>query len=349
MIPLDKYRPVSKLRVKEHLITRAKFPAIDAHNHLAPSPPGRTWGRSITPEQLIERMDKYNIKMIVDLDGRVGPDGEGQLDMMNKFPDKFLTFVRIDFSKLEEPDFEQQVNDRIDHYVKRGAGGVKFLKELGLVVKDSTGKYIKPCDPRLNCIWQAAARHDIPVLIHIGDPLAFFDPIDEFNERYEELIQHPNWSFHDPKFYRFEELLESGKTMMRNHPNTRFIIPHVGCFAEDLAAVGQMLEEFPNMYIDTAERIAELGRQPYTAREFMIKYQDRILFGTDLVPNDSNIIPNWRIFETYDEYFHYNNWDEHHQGRWMIYGLGLPDEVLKKLYYENACKVIPKLAKYYYN
>ena len=344
MIPLDKFRPVSKLRVKENIITKAKFPVIDAHNHLAP---GSHLSESLTAEELIKKMEKYNISMIVDLDGTIGPSGEKQLEMSEKYPDKFVTFARIDFSKLEEPDFAEQVNKRVDYYVSRGAGGIKFLKELGLVVKDSTGKYIKPCDPRLNCIWEAAARHDIPVLIHIGDPLAFFDPINEFNERYEELVHHPNWSFADPEFYSFEELIESGKTLMRNNPNTRFIIPHVGCFAEDLAAVGTMLDELPNMYIDTAERIAELGRQPYTAREFLIKYQDRVLYGTDLTPNDGNVIPNYRFFETFDEYFHYNDWDEHHQGRWMIYGVGLPDEVLRKIYYKNALKVIPRLAKFY--
>jgi len=344
MIPLDKFRPVSQLRVPEHIITKAKYPVIDAHNHLSPN---NHVGVTTTAEDLLAKMEEFNIRMIVDLDGKLGPDGERQLEMMEKYPDKFLTFVRVDFSKLEEPDFADQINKRVDEYVRRGAGGIKFLKELGLNVQDSTGKYVKPCDPRLKCIWEAAERHDIPVLIHIGDPMAFFDPIDEFNERYEELIHHPSWSFADPKFYRFDELVESGKTLLRNNPNTRFIIPHIGGIAEDLARVGEMLDEFPNMYIDTSERIAELGRQPYSARKFIIKYQDRIIYGTDLVPNAGNVIPNYRFFETYDEYFHYNNWDEHHQGRWMIYGIGLPDEVLRKLYFENALKVIPKLAKYY--
>jgi len=344
MIPLDKFRPVSQLRVPEHIITKAKYPVIDAHNHLSPN---NHVGVTTTAEDLLAKMEEFNIRMIVDLDGKLGPAGERQLEMMEKYPDKFLTFVRVDFSKLEEPDFADQINKRVDEYVRRGAGGIKFLKELGLNVQDSTGKYVKPCDPRLKCIWEAAERHDIPVLIHIGDPMAFFDPIDEFNERYEELIHHPSWSFADPKFYRFDELVESGKTLLRNNPNTRFIIPHIGGIAEDLARVSEMLDEFPNMYIDTSERIAELGRQPYSARKFIIKYQDRIIYGTDLVPNAGNVIPNYRFFETYDEYFHYNNWDEHHQGRWMIYGIGLPDEVLRKLYFENALKVIPKLAKYY--
>ena len=345
MIPLDKFRPVSKLCVPEHIITKAKYPVIDAHNHLAPN---NHVGVTTTAEELIAKMEEFNIRMIVDLDGKLGEAGERQLQMSEAHPDKFVTFVRVDFGALEEPDFAQQINKRIDEYVRRGAGGIKFLKELGLNVKDSSGKYIKPCDPRLKPIWEAAAKHDIPVLIHIGDPMAFFDPIDETNERYEELIVHPSWSFADPQFYRFDELVESGMNLLRNNPDTRFIIPHVGGIAEDLARVGKMLDEFPNMYVDTAERIAELGRQPYTARDFLIKYQDRVIYGTDLVPNSGNVIPNYRFFETFDEYFHYNNWDEHHQGRWMIYGVGLPDEVLRKIYFENACKVIPRLKQFYY-
>jgi predicted TIM-barrel fold metal-dependent hydrolase len=345
MIPLNKYRPVSKLRVPQNIITKAKFPVIDAHNHLAPN---NHVGVTTTVEELLAKMEEFNIRMIVDLDGKLGEEGERQLRMSEAYPHKFVTFVRVDFSKLEEPDFASQINKRINEYVRRGAGGIKFLKELGLNVKDSFGKYIKPCDPRLTPIWEAAAKHNIPVLIHIGDPMAFFDPIDETNERYEELIAHPDWSFADPRFYRFNELIESGMNLLRKNPQTRFIIPHVGGVAEDLARVGKMLDEFPNMYIDTAERIAELGRQPYTARDFLIKYQDRVLYGTDLVPNHGNVVPNYRFFETFDEYFHYNDWDEHHQGRWMIYGVGLPDEVLRKIYYENACKVIPRLAQYYY-
>ena len=334
MIPLNKYRPVSKLRVPEHLITKSKFPVIDAHNHLR--------GAKDIPD-LLQKMEEFNIKTIVDLDGVVGEAGEKQLQLSEAYPDKFVTFVRVDFSTLDEPDFAQKINKRVDEYVRRGAGGIKFLKELGLNIKDKAGKYIKPDDPRLKPIWEAAIKHDIPVLIHIGDPLAFFDPIDEYNERYEELIEHPNWSFADPKFYRFEELFESGQNLLRENPNTRFIFPHVGGLAEDLARVGKMLDEFPNLYVDTAERIAELGRQPYTAREFIIKYQDRVIYGTDLIPNHGNIIPNYRFFETFDEYFPYNDWDEHHQGRWNIYGIGLPDDVLRKVYFENACKVIPRV------
>ena len=347
MIPLNKFKPVSKLRVAENIITKPKFPVIDAHNHLSPSMKITT---TPTEEELLANMEEFNIRMVVNLDGNVGPEGEEQLKLSEKYPDKIVTFVKIDVSTLDEPDFKKQVDDRIDEYVRRGAGGIKFLKELGLNVKDSAGKYVKPCDSRLAPIWQAAERHDIPVLIHIGDPMAFFDPIDETNERYEELIKHPEWSFADPKFYRFDELVESGKNLLRNNPGTRFIFPHVGGIAEDLARVGEMLDEFPNLYIDTSARISELGRQPYTARKFIIKYQDRVIYGTDAGIDASNIIPHYRFFETFDEYFPYHNsgWPERNQGRWHIYGIGLPDDVLRKVYFENACKVIPRLGKFYY-
>ena len=176
--------------------------------------------------------------------------------------------------------------------------------------------------------------------------MAFFDPIDKTNERYEELFEHPEWSYASNEFYRFEELLESQQNLLRDNPGTRFIVAHVGSCAEDLKRVGEMLDEYPNMYVDTAERIAELGRQPYTSRKFIIKYQDRILYGSDLIPNEGNITGNYRFFETYDEYFQYNNWDEHNQGRWNIYGIGLPNDVLKKIYFENALKVIPRLQQF---
>jgi len=342
IITLDKFKPVSKLCVKETTITKAKFPVIDVHNHLG-SDFGPNLGTHTSVEDLLEKMEAHNIRAVVSLDGVPGPVGDSQLEMSQKYPDKFVTFLRMDYSNFESPDFADYVNNLVDDYVSRGAGGIKFLKELGLNVKDSSGKYIKPCDPRMTPVWQAAARHDIPVLIHIGDPMAFFDPIDGNNERYEELLAHPNWSFADPEFYRFDELVESGKTLLRNNPNTRFIFPHVGGVAEDLSRVSEMLDEFPNLYVDISARLAELGRQPYTARAFFIKYQDRIMHGTDLPVHPNTVIPYYRFYETYDEYFPYNNFPQENQGRWNIYGICLPDEVLKKIYFENACKVIPKL------
>jgi len=286
--------------------------------------------------------------MIVDLDGSPNGQEEHQLaHFVEPYPNRFTLFVQVDASHIDEPDFAHKVSERIAGYVARGASGIKFHKWLGLRIRDSKDQYIKPDDERLKPIWEAAARWDIPVTIHIGDPPAFFKPVDSANERYEELVEHPDWSFVEPQYYRYEELMESQCNLLKNNPQTRFIIAHVGSSAEDLARVGQMLDKFPNMYVDTAERISELGRQPYTARDFLYKYQDRVLYGTDLFPNDANIMGNCRFFETRDEYFQYNSWDEHNQGRWNIYGVGLPDDILKKIYYENAIRIIPRLKEFY--
>ena len=332
MIPLNEFRPKSCLRVPEHMITRSKFPVIDAHNHL----------KSIQDVgALLDAMERYNIERIVDLDGETNGTDERQLArLVQAHPDKFALFVQIDASRVDEPDFAQYVEARVADFVARGAQGIKFHKSLGLGVKDSTGKMLKPDDTRLTPIWDAAARHNIPVTIHVADPVAFFDPIDRFNERFEELDEHPDWAFTDPKFYRYQELMAAQENFLRNNPDTTFIVAHIGSMPEDLASVGRMLDTFPNMYVDTAERIAELGRQPYSAREFLIQYQDRVLYGTDLHPNDANIRGNYRFFETFDEYFEYNSWDEHQQGRWNIYGVNLPDDALRKIYHDNAMRII---------
>jgi len=207
---------------------------------------------------------------------------------------------------------------------------------LGLKQKDKAGSFIMPDDPRLTAVWDCAARLGVPVLVHIADPVAFFTLTDIYNERVEELIVHPSWSYYNAGTPSFEELLASQERMLKTNPQTNFVVAHIGSNAEDLANVSRMLDAYPNMYVDTAERIHELGRQPYSSREFIIKYPDRVIYGTDLVPNAHNTSYNYRFFETRDEYFPYNRLEEHNQGRWNIYGIYLPDDVLKKVYVENA-------------
>ena len=334
MIPLNEFRPKSCLRVPEHMITRSKFPVIDAHNHLKPV---KDVGA------LLDAMAQFHIERIVDLDGETGGTDELQLTrLVQAHPDKFAVFIQMDASRVDEPDFADYVYNRVADMVAKGARGIKFHKTLGLRVKDSKGVVIKPDDARLRPIWEAAAKHNIPVTIHVADPVAFFDNIDRFNERFEELDEHPDWAFTDPKFYRYHELLAAQHNLLRDNPDTTFIVAHIGSMAEDLQGAGQMLDMYPNMYVDTAERIAELGRQPYSARAFLLKYQERVLYGTDLVPKAHNVTANYRFFETFDEYFPYNDWDEHQQGRWNIYGVGLPDDVLKKIYRDNALRIIFK-------
>jgi predicted TIM-barrel fold metal-dependent hydrolase len=279
-----------------------------------------------------------------------GIPGEG-LDLhikeyVNKYPGYFSVFTRIDYDKVEEPGFGSWVDKHLGSYVGKGVTGIKIPKNLGLKIKMKDGKYLKPDDDRLIPLWEGAAKYNIPVLIHIADPISFFDKvIDGTHERYDELAEHPDWSYGNSDCPRFRELLDCQENMLRKNPNTRFIIAHVCSYVENLREAGRMLDTYPNMYTDTAERIAELGRQPYSARDFLIKYQDRVIYGTDLVPNVTNISGNYRFYETKDEYFPYNSWDEHNQGRWNIYGVYLPDDVLKKIYFENALKVIPGIKK----
>ncbi len=338
MIPLDQFRPVTRLEVPQRQRLRPKFPVIDAHSHLT---------RTKDVAKVLEDMDRYGIRMIVDMDGFWDERMDYQLKhYVEPHPDRFTIFGRVNLSNIDEPDFEKKARRRVLECVERGATGLKFSKSLGVKLTDKNGVYLTPDDPRLQVIWATAAECDLPVTIHIADPPSFFDKvIDGTHERYEELAGHPHWSYGNRPCPRFPQLMEAQERLLEANPDTRFIVAHVGSHAENLAEVSRMLDRYPNMFVDTAERISELGRQPYTARDFLLKYQDRVVYGTDLLPTPSNISGNYRFFETKDEYFPYNSLDEHNQGRWNIYGVYLPDDVLEKIYYKNALRLIPRLAK----
>ena len=332
MMELTKYRPKSQLRLPETRLSRPKMPVIDAHNHLS-------WYHG-SVEELIGRMDAFGIAHIVSLDGEYGTFDAHMQRYVAAYPDRFSVLCQVDMGQIDDPDFGRNMAKYIDECVQKGARGLKFHKTmLGLSAKDASGAYVMPDDDRLKPVWEAAAKNDVPALIHIADPLAFFEPIDETNERAFELGEHPDWSYYNVGTPGFDELMEAQDRLLSANPDTTFVIAHVGSQAENLAAVGALLDAHPNVYTDTAERIAELGRQPYTAREFLIKYADRVLYGTDLIPNAHNTSYNYRFFETRDEYFPYNSWDEHNQGCWNIYGVFLPDDVLQKIYVDNAAKV----------
>jgi predicted TIM-barrel fold metal-dependent hydrolase len=225
--------------------------------------------------------------------------------------------------------------------VKAGARGLKIWKDFGLRVKDSSGKLIPVDSPRLDPVWARAGELGVPVLIHVGDPVAFFQPLDESNERWDELQRSPEWSCCGPEFPPLENLLQALETVIARHPCTTFIGAHVGCYAENLAFVGGMLDRLPNYYVDMGARVAELGRQPHTARRFFLRYADRILFGTDNVPDPESYRIYYRFLETNDDYFPY--WhpkDRPWQGQWYIHGLGLPDAVLERVYYRNAQRLL---------
>ncbi len=250
---------------------------------------------------------------------------------------KEIVFTQFDWSKINDPHFSQLMVNQVDDSVARGARGLKVLKELGLGVRDASGKLITIDDPRLDPVWEECGRLGIPVFIHVADPEAFFHPIDASNERYEELIEHPDWSFYGPKFPSMKELLAQRDRMFAKHPNTQFVALHFGSWPENLDFVEQTLQRFPNVMIETGAREGELGRQPRRTREIFMKYSDRVMLGTDEGASDAMYWNYFRWFETDDEYFPYAQYPA--QGRWMIYGLGLPDDVLEKVYHKNAERV----------
>jgi predicted TIM-barrel fold metal-dependent hydrolase len=336
------YRPVSKLVVPQTMVERPSFPVVDAHNHLG-GEFGNGWEQRPV-EELLEVMDRAGVEMLVDLDGGWGEDLLNKhLDhFKNKAPQRFQVFGGVDWSKWTEHGdrFGEWAAKQLDLQIRRGAQGLKVWKILGLQVKDQRGTLASINDPRLEPIWAKAAELRVPVLIHIADPVAFFDPIDASNERYEELHHHMDWSFCGSQFPSFDTLMEQFEDLILRHPDTTFIGAHVGCYSENLSWVGNLLDRCPNLYLDIAARISELGRQPYTSRRFFIRYQDRILFGTDIAPDPDWYRIYYRFLETEDEYFNYGAEEVPGQGRWYIYGIHLPADVLEKVYQLNARKVL---------
>jgi predicted TIM-barrel fold metal-dependent hydrolase len=339
---LENYRPKSKLVTKNTPVNIPRFPVIDAHNHLA-EPFGGGWDKK-SLSQLLDLLDEANVTRYVDLDGGWGEEIlYRHLDYFKaKAAERFMVFGGVDWSQWERlgGGFPEWAAKRIKVQQEAGAQGVKIWKPFGLSVKDPQGKLVKVDDSRLSPVWETAGELKLPVLIHVADPVAFFDPINETNERWEELGNHPDWAFTSPPYPPFMEILNGLKEMVIHHPSTIFIGAHVGCYAENLAWVGNMLDQCPNFYVDISGRIGELGRQPFTSRKFFIDHQDRILFGSDMGPDLDSYRVYYRFLETDDEYFNYGTTEIPSQGRWNVYGLNLPDEVLKKIYYTNARRVL---------
>ncbi len=338
-IYLNEYRPVSELKTEAHNVTYPKFPVIDIHAHFG-SCGSDDYENSYDMLEVVQNMKKYGLVNTVNLDGFYGDELDRMLKKTHPFEAFMLTFGNVDYHRLDDPDFEDYVIKTLYEQKNKGMKGLKCFKEIGLGLKDREGKYVSPDDTRLKIIWETAAELELPVLFHIADPVAFFKPIDCYNERYEELKDHPDWSFCSPEFFSFQELMQAQENLLRNNPNTTFIIAHGGSYSEDLGYVASCLDRFPNMYIDIAARISEFGRQPYTSRRFFEKYQDRILFGTDALPMWNDYPYYYRFLETWDEYFDYCGEEIPSQGRWKIYGIGLEDEILKKVYYKNADKLL---------
>lgn len=340
-LPLSDYSPQTELVVKRHRIKKPGFPVIDIHAHFGRLLLGDGYEKLYDTAAAVERLRSRGVRHIVNLDGFSGGELDRMLDKIGPYGDFISTFGNVDISRLDDADFEGYVVRTLEESKKKGIKGLKFWKNISLSLKDKKGRYIPIDDRRLDVIWHTAAELKLPVLIHIADPVAFFKPIDRFNERYEELSAHPDWSFFSPEFYTFEQLLEMQDRLLENNPRTTFIIAHVGSYAENLESVGRRLSRYPNMYVDIADRIAELGRQPYTAGDFFNRHCDRILFGTDSTPlYCDNYEVYYRFLETRDEYFDYSTDPLPRQGRWKIYGLALDKEVLEKIYSRNAAGLL---------
>jgi predicted TIM-barrel fold metal-dependent hydrolase len=342
---INDYVPKSKLVVRKTQILKPRFPVFDAHNHLGEDF-GGGWIKRPAGE-LLEALDAAGVYKFVDLDGGWGEDIlQAHLDKLKQAaPQRFYVFGGVNWSSWDElgSSFPETAAKRLRVQAGWGAEGLKIWKPFGLSVKDGDGKRVAVDDARLDPIWQTAAEMHLPVLIHVADPVAFFDPLDQFNERWEELNAHPDWQFPSPPYPPFLQILEELAGLVRLHPQTTFIAAHVGCYAENLAWVGNLLDECPNLSVDIAARISELGRQPYTTRRFFLKYADRIVFGTDTGPRLDYYQTYYRFLETDDEYFEYTPDQEiPSQGRWNIYGLQLPDDVLEKVYSKNAETVFSK-------
>ena len=339
---LSEFKPVSQCVTKETQISKAKFKVIDIHEHMGKLVLGENYQDQYDLIQYEQELKRLNVRHVVNLDGVWGHEFIQMMKHTEDLKHMISTFVWIDVSKIDEPDFSEQVKTHLTEAYAKGARGIKMWKVISLNQKDKAGNYIRTDDDRLQVVYETAAELNIPILIHIADPVAFFLPIDEVNERYEELGANPDWAFGKPDQYSFHELMEMQDNMIRKNPKTNFIVAHFGSYAENLDHVAQRLDQFPNMYIDIAARIAELGRVPYSSREFFLKYSNRILYGTDCTPTNLKAHHKYfRFLETFDEYFEYQEeGEEPGQGRWRIYGIGLPDEVLKDVYYRNACKLL---------
>jgi len=333
------FQPRSELVVPEHVVPRAKYPAIDAHNHLPVDDPRM---QSADIAQLVREMDLLNVQAIVNLSGGTGETLQRNLDGLDRaYPGRFITFCNVDWTGVGAPGWIAGAVADLRADIATGAKGLKIFKNLGLTVRDTDGRLVMPDDPRLSDLWDTAAELGVPVLIHSADPVAFFRPLDRTNERWDELHRHPDWHFYGPEFPAFEELIASLYRLIEAHPGTTFITAHVGCYPENLGFVSRMLDRYPNMYTDISARIAELGRAPYSARAWFRKYADRILFGTDETPRIPMYQTHFRFLETADEYFEYSPGAAiPPQGRWRIYGVYLPDEVLKKVYHDNAAMLL---------
>jgi predicted TIM-barrel fold metal-dependent hydrolase len=331
------YKPRSTLVVPQHPVPRAKYPVIDIHSH-QPAPIGNAQF-----DQIVSSMNALNLQVLVNVSGASGEDLVKAMAALrsSKHRDRMVQFTNISFQNVG-PGWAERAVAQLEADAKAGAAGIgEINKGFGLNFRKADGSRLKLDDPDLDPVWQAAARLNLPVLIHTADPQEFFQPIDLQNERWLELALYPNRRFPSPPFPSFNEVMAERDRLFKRHPKTTFIAAHMGWHANDLARLGKMFDEMPNVYGEVGAVLYDIGRQPRMAHDFFVKYQDRILFGKDSYQPDE--FPYfWRVFETADEYFDY--YRDYH-AFWKLYGIGLPDGVLRKLYYQNALKLVPSIPR----
>lgn len=336
------YDPTPELVVDEHTVDRSKFPNVDVHCH---------WSIEEDPKAMLEAMDRRNIYAAVDLSGGYGDELDAMVDrFVRASPERLIVFLNLPFNDIDREGFADWAVAEIERAHEMGVKGLKVFKSLGVYHRDSSGELVKIDDRRLDPIWAKCGELGMPVLIHTADPVAFWRPTDEKNERWMQLTRRPTWSFYGTDVPPRDELIAARDRVLERHRETTFIGAHVANNAEDLKRVAADLEKHSNLVLDISGRVAELGRQPYSTRAFILKYPDRVLFGTDRFPGRTSQ-PRYEIYfrflETSDQYFKYYDHDFPPAGDWRIYGIDLPDPVLRAVYYDNAARVLglPKLER----
>lgn len=344
VMDIGEYSPVSTLVVPENPTYKSKFPFVDVHSH--------HWDMPVKDlSKLVTEMDSLNMAYLINLSGSGFGAFSGKQELMDlnltkslenvneNYPNRFGVFLNLDLAKIDKPDFEKNNINQIENAVNQGVIGLKIYKNLGLTLRDSRNIRVPVDDDRLSHIWETCAKFNIPVLIHSGEPKAFFDPVDKFNERWLHAREKPRSFRPSDKYPTFDQVMYEQEQLFKKHPNTTFINAHLGWYGNDLGKLSKQLSELTNVYVEFGAVINELGRQPTTARRFFEDYQDRILFGKDIYKMDEYYI-YFQVLETDDEYIEY--YRKRH-GLWRLYGLNLSDEILKKVYFENALKIFPNI------
>jgi len=332
-LSVEDYTPRSTLVVPEHPVPRAKFPVVDVHSHHRPGVSGARW------DTIVGEMDQLNLQVLVNLSGGSGDTLSRDVQAIDAsaHPGRMVFFANLDFGGGVTPGFGERAAAQLERDVAAGAVGLKLFKNFGISVRDGQGQRVTVDDPELDPVWEMCARLNIPVLIHTGEPSEFYQPVDRHNERWLELILRPGRRMPSDVYPTFDTMMGERDRMFLRHPNTRFIAAHMAWHANDLARLAAMLDRMPNVVVGTGAILYELGRQPRAARAFFEEYSDRVLFGKDsYVPDEFPYY--WRTFETNDEYFDYYR---RYHAFWKMYGLGLSDDILRKVYYENALRVVP--------